>query len=68
MARLIYAASNFVLKMEMVGSSETLAPLSQTASYLRRLMSDYQLTNSCVGWYDGSTDNSHQCEATIHTF
>jgi len=56
MARLIYATSNYVLKMEMVGSLETLAPLSQPASYLRSLMSDYQLTNFCVGWYGGGTD------------
>ena len=56
MARLIYAASNYVLKMEMVVSSETLSPLSQTASYLRRLLSDYQLTDCYVGWYDGGTD------------
>jgi hypothetical protein len=27
----------------------------QTASYLRRLLSDCQLTNFCVGWYDGGT-------------
>jgi hypothetical protein len=41
--------------MELIGSSKTLAPLSQPASYLR-IMSDYQLTNFCVGWYGGGTE------------
>lgn len=36
----------------------TVTSQSYCASYLRRLLSDYQLTNFCITWYDGSTDRT----------